>query len=233
MWETDGIFQNQAELNAGPIFKNEGIGDVRFVDQDGDSDVDVDDRTILGQPMPKYTFGFTNTFRYKDFDLSVFVNGAGGHKIYNVQSRYFDRYGQERGNLFARWANRWRSESDPGDGVTPKITSNTGTNGADEEQDAWLHDASWWRIKNVTLGYNLPKPILEKLNLAGLRLYASIDNLYLNTDYPGYNPEGVFGPGTGNRGAGQSETAASSSWGYDFGSTPLPKTFILGLNITF
>jgi TonB-linked SusC/RagA family outer membrane protein len=233
MWETDGIFQNQAELDAGPIFKNEGIGDVRFVDQDGDGDVDADDRTIVGQPMPKYTFGFTNTFRYKDFDLSVFINGAGGHKIYNVQSRYFDRYGQERGNLFARWANRWRSESDPGDGVTPKITSNTGTNGADEEQDAWLHDASWWRIKNVTLGYNLPKPILEKLNLAGLRLYASIDNLYLNTDYPGYNPEGVFGPGTGNRGAGQSETAASSSWGYDFGSTPLPKTFILGLNITF
>ncbi len=233
MWETDGIFQNQAEVDAGPIFKDEGVGDVRFVDQDGDGDVDQDDRTIVGQPTPKYNFGVTNTFKYKDFDLNVFINGAGGHEIYNVQSRYYGRPTSTNNNLFAFWANRWKSESDPGDGVTPKITSNTGTSGADEEQDRWLYDASWWRIKNVTLGYNLPKKVLEKINISRLRFYVSLDNLYLNTDYIGFNPEGVFGPGLSNRGASQSEGSASGSWGYDFGTTPLPKTYTLGLNITF
>lgn len=233
MWETDGIFRNQGEVDAGPLFKDEGVGDVRFVDQDGDGDIDQDDRTVVGQPMPKYNFGVTNTFKYKDFDLSVFINGAGGHKIYNVQSRYYGRPTNTSNNLFAYWADRWKSESDPGDGVTPKITSNTGTSGADEEQDRWLFDASWWRIKNVTLGYNFPKKVLEKINVSRLRLYASLDNLYLNTDYIGFNPEGVFGPGVANRGASQSEGSASGSWGYDFGATPLPKTYMLGLNITF
>ena len=233
MWETDGIFQNQAEVDAGALFKDEGVGDTRFVDQDGNGVVDQDDRKVLGQPMPKYNFGVTNTVRYKDFDLSVFINGAGGHKIYNAQSRYYGRAASQNSNLFAYWADRWKSESEPGDGVTPKVTSNTGTNGADEEQDNWLFDASWWRIKNVTLGYNLPNRVLDKIGISRLRLYVSLDNLYLNTDYIGFNPEGVFGPGVANRGASQSEGSASRSWGYDFGTTPLPKTYILGLNVTF
>ncbi|MCK0147279.1 TonB-dependent receptor [Arenibacter sp. F26102] len=233
LWETDGVFQNQAEVDEGPIFRDEGVGDVRFVDQDGDGDVDADDRTVLGQPMPKYNFGITNTFKYKDFDLSVFLNGAGGHKIYNIQSRGFSTAPISRFNMFGFWADRWRSESDPGDGSTPKITSTTGTNGATPQQDRWLYDASWWRVKNVTLGYNFPKSVLEKINMSRLRFYVSADNLFLNTDYIGSNPEGVFGPGSASRGTSQSEGSASRSWGYDYGSIPLPKTFMLGLNITF
>ncbi len=233
MWETDGIYQNQAEVDAGILFKDEGVGDVRFVDQDGDGDIDADDRTIVGQPMPKWQFGLTNNLRYKDFDLSIFINGSGGHKIYNVQSRYYNRSQNTNANLMARWANRWRSESDPGDGITPKITSTTGTNGTDEEQDAWLYDADWWRIKNITLGYTLPEILLDKIKISRLRVYVSADNLFLNTDYVGYNTEGVFAPGLANRGASQTEASASGSWGYDFGTLPLPRTFAFGLNITF
>ena len=233
MWETDGIFQNQEELDKGPIFKDEGIGDVRFVDHDGDGDVDADDRTILGQPMPKYHYGISNNFTYKNFDLSIFLNGAGGHKIYFIQSRYINRPNETRKNLLSRWANRWRSESQPGDGSTPKITSKTGTNGTDEEQDGWLYKGDWFRIKNVTIGYNLPKHMLEKLKISRLRVYASGENLFLKTGYIGYNTEGVFGPGIKNRGATQSESAASQSWGYDCGSLPLPRTLTLGLNVTF
>ena len=234
LWETDGVFQNQAELDAGPIFKTEGIGDVRFLDKNGDNVIDADDRTVLGQPMPKYHFGITNDFSYKNFDLSIFINGAGGHQQYFVFSRYTDRFSQTSNNVLSRWTGRWKSESDPGDGVTPKITSKAGTNGKDEEQDAWLHDADWWRIKNLTLGYNVPKSALAKFKISGLRVYASADNLLLKTKYIGFNPEGVFGPGQLNRGANQAESAASRSWGYDFGnSLPQPKTFILGLNVTF
>ena len=233
VWETDGIFQNQQELDASPKFKDEGVGDVRFVDQDGDGDIDQDDRVISGQPMPKWQFGLTNNFSYKNFDLSVFVNGSGGHKIYNIQGRYYDRALASWTNLMARWANRWRSESDPGDGITPKITSTTGTNGTDEEQDAWLYDADWWRIKNVTLGYTLPESLLSKMNISRLKIYLSVDNLFLNTDYVGYNTEGVMGPGIANRGAVQSEVSASRSWGYDFGVLPLSRTYSVGLNLTF
>lgn len=233
MWETDGIFQNEAEVEAGPIFKNEGVGDVRFKDQDGDGDIDEDDRKIVGQPMPKWQFGLTNNLRYKDFDLSIFINGSGGYQIYNVQARYYDRSNATDGNLMSRWANRWRSEANPGDGITPKITSTTGTNGTDEEQDAWLYDADWWRIKNITLGYTLPETLLSKIRISRLRVYASVDNLFLKTDYVGYNTEGVFAPGAANRGANQTEASASGSWGYDFGTLPLPRTFAVGLNLTF
>ncbi|GEO23837.1 SusC/RagA family TonB-linked outer membrane protein [Cyclobacterium qasimii] len=233
MWETDGIFQNEAEVEAGPIFKNEEVGDVRFKDQDGDGDVDEDDRRIVGQPMPKWQFGFTNNLRYKDFDFSIFINGSGGHQIYNAQARYYDRASATDNNLMARWANRWRSEANPGDGITPKISSTTGTNGTDEEQDAWLYDADWWRIKNITLGYNLPETLLSKIRVSRLRVYVSADNLFLKTDYVGYNTEGVFAPGAANRGANQTEASASGSWGYDFGTLPLPRTFAVGLNLTF
>ena len=233
MWEADGIFQNEAEVEAGPIFKDEGVGDVRFKDQDGDGDVDEDDRKIVGQPMPKWQFGLTNNLSYKDFDFSIFINGSGGHKIYNAQARYYDRASAADGNLMSRWADRWRSEANPGDGITPKISSTTGTNGTDEEQDAWLYDADWWRIKNITLGYNLPETLLSKIKVSRLRVYVSADNLFLNTDYVGYNTEGVFAPGAANRGANQTEASASGSWGYDFGTLPLPRTFAVGLNLTF
>ncbi|AEL27332.1 SusC/RagA family TonB-linked outer membrane protein [Cyclobacterium marinum] len=233
MWEADGIFQNEAEVEAGPIFKDEGVGDVRFKDQDGDGDVDEDDRKIVGQPMPKWQFGLTNNLSYKDFDFSIFINGSGGHQIYNAQARYYDRASAADGNLMSRWADRWRSEANPGDGITPKISSTTGTNGTDEEQDAWLYDADWWRIKNITLGYNLPETLLSKIKVSRLRVYVSADNLFLNTDYVGYNTEGVFAPGAANRGANQTEASASGSWGYDFGTLPLPRTFAVGLNLTF
>lgn len=229
MWETDGIFMNQAEVDGAAHFKDEGVGDVKFVDQNGDGVVDADDRVILGQPMPKYNLGITNTFQYKGFDLNVFLNGAGGHKTYFIQSRYISRLGS---TFLGEWRNRYIDAQNPGDGKTPKVTSNTGTNGADEEQDRWLYDSDWWRIKNVTLGYNFSSAFLQKFKISNLRVYVSGDNLYLNTKYPGYNPEGVISPGTG-RGTSQDEPSANTSNGYDFGSMPLARRYTVGLNITF
>jgi hypothetical protein len=141
--------------------------------------------------------------------------------------------GNLRGNLLARWANPWRSENDPGDGITPRITSIAQTNGRVTENDAWLYDAGWWRIKNVTIGYTLPESLLSKIKVSRLRIYAVAENLFLLTDYVGYNPEGAFAPEQNNRAASQGEASAAGSWGYDYGNLPLQRTFAVGLNLTF
>ena len=230
LWETDGIFMTQEEVDAAALYADEGVGDVKFVDQNGDGVVDLDDRKIMGQPTPRYNFGITNTFTYKGFDLNVFINGSGGHQSFLGISRYISRPSVHI--LMGEYRNRWRSPEDPGNGIIPRVTSDAQTNGATEEHSRWLYDSDWWRIKNVSLGYTIPSSVLSKVNIASLRVYVSADNLYLNTDYPGYNPEGgqnyAWGLGTS-----QADTPADADYGFDFGSSPLAKRFIIGLNITF
>ncbi len=240
LYETDGIFMTQGEVDASALYRNEGVGDVKWVDQNGDDVVDALDRTVLGQPSPKYNFGITNTLRYKGFDLNLFISGSGGHDTFFAWSRYISRP-QVRVHT-ADFNDRWKSESEPGNGIIPRVTSNAATNGADEEHDRWLYDSSWWRIKNLTLGFNLPASSLQKLHIAAFRVYVSGDNLLLFTDYPGYNPEGGLKPMPG-MGTTQTETPFNSRYGQkqspsynlgmDFGSSPLAKRFIVGVNITF
>jgi TonB-linked SusC/RagA family outer membrane protein len=231
LWEADGIFQTQAEVNASARYATEGVGDVKWKDQNADGKIDANDRKVMGQPTPKYNFGITNDFSYKGFDLSVFINGSGGHQTFFGVYRYISRVGNVA-NL-KEWVNRWKSPEQPGNGIVPRVTSDAATNGVIEESSAHLYDSDWWRIKNVTLGYNVPASLLQKLKISSLRFYVSGDNLFLKTKYPGYNPEGALTYLT-NQGTSQREGfSASRDLGYDFGSSSLAKRFIVGLNITF
>jgi TonB-dependent starch-binding outer membrane protein SusC len=231
LWEADGIFKTQEEVNSSARYSNEGVGDVKWVDQDGDGKIDAKDRKVMGQPTPKYNFGITNTINYKGFDLSVFINGSGGHQTFFGNYRYISRVNNVT-NL-KEWVNRWKSPEEPGNGIVPRVTSNAETNGVIEESSAHLYDSDWWRIKNVTLGYNFTASALQRIKISSLRFYVSGDNLFLKTKYPGVNPEGalthLMGQGTSQR----ESFSASRDLGYDYGSSPLPKRIIVGLNITF
>ena len=131
------------------------------------------------------------------------------------------------------WVNRWKSPEEPGNGVVPRVTSDAATNGVIEESSAHLYDSDWWRIKNVTLGYNFSASSLQRIKISSLRFYVSADNLLLKTKYPGYNPEGALSYLTGQGTSQREAFSASKDLGYDFGSSPLAKRFIVGLNITF
>lgn len=220
----EGIFQTQAEVDAGAKWGNEGVGDVKFKDLNGDGVVNNDDRDIVGQPFPIWNFGITNDFRYKNFDLSIFINGAGGHKTYFATGRYYDQININNIKSYtANWNNRWRSPENPGDGRTPSSLS-TATSNGDIPSTRRLYDANWWRVKNVTLGYTFPKTVTDKLNISGLRIYATGDNLFLGTEYPGFNPEGV------NLNNSESVTFAA---GWDYGVYPLTRRVVFGINLSF
>lgn len=219
MHEQIGIWNSWEEIEANPHMEGDEPGGERLRDVNGDGVVDADDRTVVGSPMPTYTFGITNEFMYKNFDLSVFITGSGGNKIFNSIGRQLDN-GASTVALYAHWDDRWRSESDPGNGKTPKADVATRANSTASTR--WLYDGDYFRIQNVTLGYTFPKDLVGKFNIANLRIYASGENLYLHDQYPvGYNPEVSLG--------GESVVSA----GEDYGIYPLTTRFIVGLSIGF
>ncbi len=215
--QADGIFQNEEELANGPTHTGAGVGSIRFVDQNGDGVVTNDERdfTYLGDTNPDFNYGFTSTFRYKNFDLSVVAQGAVNNKIVNVVERFTGNldgaFNVNRGVL-----NRWRSEEDPGSGRYGSVAA--GTTGPERD---WFHskivyDATYLTIKNITLGYNVP--VKSESFLKDLRFYGSVQQAFVFTKYPGANPEVS---NAGGLGAGTDST-----------TYPIPRTFTVGLNLT-
>jgi TonB-linked SusC/RagA family outer membrane protein len=218
MHVVEGVWNNQEEIDSNPSMNGDRPGGIRLKNISGDDVINADDRTIVGSPIPTYTFGITNEFSYKNIDLSVLVYGAGGNKIYNDIGRQLDN-GAATVALYAHWDNRWRSESDPGDGITPNADLATPANSTSSTR--WLYDGDFFRIQNVTLGYTLPKQLTKKLHLSNLRIYCTGENLFLKDKYPvGYNPEVSSG--------GESVT---NSAGYDYGAYPLAKKITFGLSV--
>jgi len=228
MYEAVGVWKSQQEINdyatsigktASDLkFENRQIypGDLRYKDVNGDGLWDKDnDRVILGSPTPKFVYGMTNTFSYKNFDLSVLLTAQTGGKIFGVFGRAVDRPGMDpNSNMMGNWMNAWWSEEDPGDGKVPYVLSTT-TGGTVDSR--WLHSSNYLRVKNLTLGYKVP---VNPRILSNLRVYLSIENLIKwDSYYNGYSPE--------------SANTASSALGLDYGSYPSARTFTLGVNINF
>ncbi|WP_242085242.1 SusC/RagA family TonB-linked outer membrane protein [Aestuariivivens sediminis] len=218
LYVEDGVFANQAELDEVPHFAGARPGDIRYVDINGDGQIDADDRTVVGSYNPDYILGGRLGLKYKHFDLSASVTSVQGHEILNLHRRYtFNLTGNF--NQLSGAVNRWVSETEPGDGQTIRAKSSTGRNTLISTRH--VEDASFVKIQNIALGFNLPSHIAKDLSISSARIFANVQNPFLWTNYSGYNPEVNARP--------NSPTSA----GEDYGSYPLAKTFTMGVNVSF
>jgi TonB-linked SusC/RagA family outer membrane protein len=211
---------SQSDIDSGAAkFGTETAGDPKYEDYNGDGKIDVNDRQVVGNPNPTYTYGMTNTLRYKGFDLSFLVQGQAGGSIYSTLGRAIDRTSvgfQE--NALGRVRDRWYSADNPGAGVKGKAT---GSFGFIRNTD-WLYSSNYYRVRTITLGYDLGQ-IIAKRVAQGARVYVTAENFFGHDNYyGGLNPDAL---NTGNTG-----TFVSGS---DYGGLPLAKTLVLGLNLTF
>lgn len=215
----DGIFRNEEDLKAYPHVSTAQPGDFRFVDVDGDGVIDLEkDRTIVGNYMPDFTYGFGGTFGYKGIDFAIAFQGVHGNEILNLNRRYLDNMeGNTNGTTAAFY--RWKSPTDIGDGNTNR--ANRKQTGNNSRTSTWhIEDGSYLRLQNIALGYTLPAKWTKKFYVEKLRVYISAQNLVTWTDYSGYNPE-------------VSGSTSALTPGEDYGTYPLAKTYMVGLNVTF
>ena len=220
-----GVYVNQQDLASNPKLDNSYVGDVKYEDVDGDQVITADDRTILGNNDPSFTWGMTNTFMYKNFDLSFVLQGVHGRDVLHLAKRFYENL-EGNQNQMRTTLDRWRSESNPGDGWMPRANAaTTGQNNAVSSR--WIEDASFVRINNLTLGYTLPKAFAQKCTMQNARLYFSVQNLATFTGYSGYNPEASF------RQDDEGDVSARLARGTDYGRYPLNRTFTFGVNVTF
>lgn len=211
-----GVFKNQADLDSYPHDPTSRPGDVKYVDINGDDRINADDRGIIGNNQPDFIYGLNNSFSYKGFDLNIGLQGSYGGEILNLSRRFFENL-EGNANQVTTVLSRWRSESDPGDGVTPRANARTtGQNNAVSTR--WVEDGSYLRIQNLTLGYRLSSAIVSRLKLQQVRVYVSAQNLHTWTKYMGYNPE-------------VSNYEGALTGGVDYGSFPLSRTVSAGINI--
>jgi TonB-linked SusC/RagA family outer membrane protein len=206
-------------------YNSEGVdpqtGDLIYTDNDGVAGITPEDKQVIGNPMPDFTYGFVNEFSYKNWDLNIVIDGVAGNEIYNTGKqnlqamRFFE-------NQSADIVRRWRNPGDITD--VPRATL-VDENGNADINSRWVEDGSFLRIRDISLSYNFEKNVLDALNVSGLRIYANLKNWFTFTDYSGYSPEV-------NRAlAGVDQTATTQ--GVDYGTFPQAKTFSVGLNVEF
>ena len=265
-YEVVGVYESIEDLQNSPrpaAYPSDGvfnkantvwIGDLKYKDQptidtdgdgipdQGDGVIDENDRTNLGSPLPLFTFGWTNSFSYKNFDLSIFLNGSYGNKVMNYNSIVLT-------HMNSPWTNQLNSVNDRAqlvpvdpdkvyedgsmwyDDVTNVRVANPGTktpratindpNDNDRISDRYIEDGSYVRLKNISLGYTFDSKLIKKIGLENLRIYANIQNVCTITGYKGYDPEiGI-------------STSGNNVYGFDNGRYPSPTTYSFGLNLTF
>ena len=208
-----GVLSTKDISDGYPRFGGQEAGDPKYLDANKDGKIDANDRVLSGHPNPDYVWGITNTVSYKGFDLNVLIQGQWGGKIYSMFGRAIDRTGQGfQDNALASYANRWRSPADDGkQGIAAKAQS---TFGRIKNTD-WLYSSDYWRIRTISLGYNLGAILKNKI-IKGARLYVTAENMLGKDKYlGGWNPEAV------------------NTNGEDYGAFPLSKGIVIGLNLTF
>jgi TonB-linked SusC/RagA family outer membrane protein len=211
LYDAIGVYTTETQLKNTPKRANSVIGDPIYRDVDKSGVIDANDMTEVGHPDPNYTWGMTNRFSYKRFDLSLLFQGQWGNEIFSMFGRNIDRPTTGLGNYNAKkvWVNRFRSVTSPGDGKTPRIDATT----ASVYDTRWLYNGSFYKIKNLTLGYTVKPNLIKGVNQA--RIYFSVDNLWMSDKYTGgYSPE-----------------AFQYDYLSDWSSYPTARTFSLGINI--
>jgi TonB-linked SusC/RagA family outer membrane protein len=252
----EGVYEDLDDIKNSPVsdhYPSDGVfnpnstvwpGDLKFKDVNGDGKIDENDRTVIGNPLPDFTFGFNNTFRYKNFDLSIFINGSVGNDVLNYTSISLTHMNSSWTNQLTTVKDRAvLTQIDPNktyaDGswwyydVTNVKVANPDTkiprattadpNDNDRISSRYIEDGSYVRLKNITLGYTFPKKTLKRLHLESLRLYANLQNICTITGYSGYDPE--VGAST--------QDSSGLVYGVDYGRYPSPSVYSFGLNISF
>ncbi|MEN9322975.1 MAG: hypothetical protein RL699_755 [Bacteroidota bacterium] len=212
--QTDGIFQNQAEVDAHPTQLALGAvaqpGDIRFKDVNGDGVINLNDRTKVGSPLADYTMGFNVTMNYKNFDFAAYSYASVGNDMVRNYERSVSDL-NKMNYVLGRWTGEGTSNS------VPRVTTEATTNNL--FSDYFVEDASFLRIQNIQLGYTFANSLSQKVGITKLRLYSSVNNPFTFTKYRGFDPTGSNGAAIGG--------------GIDYGFYPSPKVFILGLNLNF
>ncbi|WP_119792123.1 SusC/RagA family TonB-linked outer membrane protein [Flavobacterium anhuiense] len=216
-YRTNGIFQTQEEVNTQPKINslaNTKVGDRKYVDTNGDDVITALDKGNLGTSQPKFVGSFSNTVSYNDFDLNFSFQGAYGGKIFNALNQQLE-ISTLGTNAAATLNDRW-TPTNPSNEIPRASSSPLGI-----VSERYVEDASFLRLKLITLGYTLPKSVSKKLGTKSVKIYVSAENLITWTKYTGYDPE-------------VSSYEQNNLYpGIDFGSYPNSKTFISGLNVTF
>ncbi|MCC7520149.1 MAG: TonB-dependent receptor [Flavobacteriaceae bacterium] len=215
-YQTDGIFQNMAEVNAytnslgGLIQPNAQPGDFRWVDADGDGAITGDDRVNLGSPLPKYTFGLNLNLDYKGFDLMVSAQGVAGNKIFQGLRRLDILNSNYQTVAMSRWTGEGTSND------YPRLTNVDANGNFGKMSDFYLQKGDYLRFKVVQLGYTLPTSISEKISADKVRFFLTGENMWTLTKYTGYDPE-----------------IGGDVSGIDRGFYPQARTFMFGANLQF
>ena len=188
-------------------------GDIKYRDLNGDGVVDDLDRTVIGRSYPIHQGGFSNSFKYKNFDLNIFLQWSYGNDALNANRLLFEAGNKPYLNQYATFENRW----------TPTNTNTTmfrvNGQGPTAYSSRIVEDASYLRLKTIDFGYRLPDAFVKRVKMKSVRVYASAQNLFTITNYSGYDPEVAvyYSPLTP---------------GFDYSSYPRPKTVVFGLNVT-
>ena len=222
-YKTDGVFQNQQEIDdwvaAGkPLMKGSdtSAGDLKFVDLDNDGDLDDDDKTMLGDPNPDFTMGANITLGYKGFDFAISGYGAFGQQVFRAWRRYSD---SQWNNYTTEVYDYWHGEGTSN--TLPKLTAGTDPNFMNNS-DIFIEDADYFKIQNITLGYDFAR-LWKNKYFDKFRFYAQLQNFFCFTGYKGLDPE------VGASGDDDYPWAK----GIDLGFYPSPKTFLVGVNVSF
>ncbi|MDX2134333.1 MAG: TonB-dependent receptor [Saprospiraceae bacterium] len=211
-YKVAGVFQSAEEVATLPRLGNEGVGDLRFQDLNGDGVINTLDRTNLGSPIPTLTYGLNAGFEFAGLDFSADVLGVSGNEVFNAKKTFrFAVYNWEQSSFDNRW-----TPDNPSNSV-PRIT-NGGHNY--RVSDYFVEDGSFFRLRSVVLGYTLPQSWTQRAKISRLRVYLSGLNLWTSQDYSGYSPEFPNG-------------ANPFESGLDFAGYPVTKSFQGGIDITF
>ena len=212
-----GLFQSAADVTNSPTQDGAAPGFFKYQDTNGDKKITADDRTFIGNPNPKFTYGFNLAFSYKNFDLSCFLYGSYGNDIFNWNKYWTDFWPSFQGQkskdlLFNSWTPTNTGATTPMATNTSNFSTNTQVN------SYYMEKGSYLRMKSLEIGYTIPESVMSKIKLSSLRVYVQALNLFTATKYSGLDPE-----------LGGDDRA----FGSDTGNYPLVKTYVFGLNLNF
>lgn len=211
-YKVDGVYQSQADIDASPKNTLAAVtpGDLKFKDVNGDGEITPADRTMIGDPTPDVTYGISLGVSYKGWDLGIDMMGQGGNQIY----RTWDNYNWAQFNYMEQRLDRWHGEGTSN--TQPLLNTKHAINF--ENSEYYVESGSFFRIRNIQLGYTFEKTLISKIGLKALKAYFNVQNLKTWKHNTGYTPE--FG-------------GSAIAFGVDNGSYPVPAVYTFGLNITF